>query len=217
MILIERVPQPLVAPRFPTGVVICEPKSNSSTLPSDSASLFVRRSSRGSVVATGTSSSSFKELHSVLSNQRTVVAMAKLFQTLIDTVKLAEIESPSLEHQVSYNFSRAMVGMFDWISHSEGHACAVNNLQEDLTRAQQEIDSLCGQIVSLDDAHEFTNDDLLKATNMRKIRHGATRVEMHGRLAVGFLCIWVIPWLLSSLPEGCLFLEAKLESEKYSQ
>ncbi|KAA8529804.1 hypothetical protein F0562_034339 [Nyssa sinensis] len=57
----------------------------------------------------------------------------KLFWTPVNTVKLAKVRSPSLEHQVCSDFTRAM-----------------------------EIDSLRGQISTLDDAHESTKDELLK-------------------------------------------------------
>ncbi|KAA8532475.1 hypothetical protein F0562_032508 [Nyssa sinensis] len=116
----------------------------------DSTSLFVHWSSCGPVATTDTYSSPSKELHSLLSDQRAAVATVKLFRTPIDIVKLVKIGSPSLKHQVCYNFSRAMVGMFEWLSRSEGHVHVVNGLQEDLTRARQEIDSLRGQISSLD-------------------------------------------------------------------
>ncbi|KAA8537011.1 hypothetical protein F0562_029489 [Nyssa sinensis] len=116
----------------------------------------------GPAVATGTSSSSSKELPYLLSDQRATMAVVKQFQTPVDIVKLAEIRSPSLEHQVSYDFTKAMVGISKWLSRFEAHARVVNDLREDLTCARKEIDSLHGQISSLDDAHESTNDDLLK-------------------------------------------------------
>ncbi|KAA8529805.1 hypothetical protein F0562_034338 [Nyssa sinensis] len=113
----KRVPQPSVAPRLPTGVVNHEPKPNPFTLLSDSTLV-----SPWPRTGDWHSSSSSKGFHSLLCNLKAALSVVKLFWTPVDMVKLAKVRSPSLEHQVCYDFTKATVGMYEWLSHFKGRA-----------------------------------------------------------------------------------------------
>ncbi|KAA8517341.1 hypothetical protein F0562_017653 [Nyssa sinensis] len=134
--LIERAPQPIVAPRSSTRVLIRELEVNPSVLLSSSTFLFVRSSHNNPTTTTDAYSSSkifpsaSKDLSLFLSIQIAVVASIKLFQTLVDTAKLIEIGSHSLKHQVCHDFTKAIVGLSKWLSRSEGHTPMVNIVEE---------------------------------------------------------------------------------------
>ncbi|KAA8517800.1 hypothetical protein F0562_015274 [Nyssa sinensis] len=221
----------------------------------------------------------------ISTNQKAPLVTIKLFQTLADMIKLAKVISHSLEHQVCYDFTRAMVDdAHESIKDELLRACVdLQESQEELshthfllchsreeafsyrdntvrlaqkrnalkvTLGENELEhvALCNPLVNkiqeeyhdqffkfyeesylmgYEDAQterpltfprvevcyrvflmSASNDgawhrklvNRLRATNMRKIRHGVTRVEMYGGLAVGSLFTWVIPWPLSSLP-----------------